>query len=180
MLDGAVAAPDRVVRRLDPGPNADPFVSAIFACFELFLSAVYAGIAERALEVAIDAATARTSARTGRPRSEDPGVRRRIAEAALALDGVAPQLVGLARDLADGTDHGEYWFALLSGAKVRTVQTAREVVDAAVRVVGGATYFAGNELGRLQRDVLAGVFHPSSDDGALATIANARLGPLPD
>ncbi|WP_353816357.1 acyl-CoA dehydrogenase family protein [Agromyces sp. SYSU T00266] len=180
VLDGAVAAPDRIVRRLDPGPNPDPFVFAIFACFELFLSAVYAGLAERALAIAVDAARSRTSARTGLPRSEDPAVRRRIAEAALALDGVPPQLVGLADDVADGTDHGPFWFAKLSGAKVRTVQVARDVVDAAVRVAGGATYFAGNELGRLQRDVLAGVFHPSSDDSALNTIANAWLGPVQD
>ncbi|RXZ48370.1 acyl-CoA dehydrogenase family protein [Agromyces binzhouensis] len=180
VLDGAVVAPDRVVRRLDPGPDPDPFVFAIFACFELFLSAVYAGLAERALALAVDAARSRTSARTGLPRSEDPSVRRRIAEAALALDGVPPQLVGLANDVADGTDHGALWFAKLSGVKVRTVQTARDVVDAAVRVAGGATYFAGNELGRLQRDVLAGVFHPSSDDAALNTIANAWLGPVQD
>jgi len=180
VLDGAVAAQDRIVRRLDPGPNADPFVFAIFACFELFLSAVYAGLAERALALAVHSARSRTSARTGLPRSEDPAVRRRIAEAALALDGVQPQLVGLAVDVADGTDHGAFWFAKLSGVKVRTVQAARDVVDAAVRVAGGATYFAGNELGRLQRDVLAGGFHPSSDDSALNTIANAWLGPVQD
>jgi alkylation response protein AidB-like acyl-CoA dehydrogenase len=180
VLSGAVVAPDRIIRRLDPGPSPDPFVFAIFACFELFLSSVYAGLAERALAIAIDAARSRTSARTGRPRSEDPAVRHRIAEAALALDGIGPQLVGLARDVTEDTDHGVFWFAKLSGVKVRTVQTARDVVDAAVRVAGGATYFAGDELGRLQRDVLAGVFHPTSDDAALNTIANAWLGPVQD
>jgi alkylation response protein AidB-like acyl-CoA dehydrogenase len=180
VLDGAVAEAARIVRRLDPGPNPDPFVFAIFACFELFLSSVYAGIASRALELAAESARSRVSAKTGRPRSEDPDVRRRIAGAALALDAIPPQLVTLARDVADGVDHGALWFAKLSGVKVRTVETAREVVDRAVRVAGGAAYFAGNELGRLQRDVLAGVFHPSSEDAALATIANAWLGPVPD
>lgn len=178
VLDGALAAADRVVRRLDPGPNRDPFVFAIFACFELFLSSVYAGVATRALELAADSARSRVSAKTGKARSEDPDVRRRIAEAALALDAIPPQLVSLARDVADGVDHGAFWFAKLSGVKVRTVETARDVVDRAVRVGGGATYFAGNELGRLQRDVLAGVFHPSSEDAALSTIANAWLGPV--
>ena len=180
VLDGAVAAPDRVVRRLDPGPDPDPFVFAIFACFELFLSSVYAGLATRALELAIETARARVSAKTGKPRSDDPDMRRRMAEAALALDAVPPQLLALARDVRDGVDHGPFWFAKLSGVKVRTVQTAREVVDRAVQVSGGGTYFAGNELGRLQRDVLAGGFHPSSEDAALTTIANAWLGPVAD
>ncbi|MFE5673455.1 acyl-CoA dehydrogenase family protein [Agromyces sp. NPDC056523] len=180
VLDGAVAAPDRVVRRLDPGPNPDPFVFAIFACFELFLSSVYAGLATRALDLAIESARARVSKKTGNPRSEDPDARRRIAEAALALDAVPPQLLSLARDVSDGVDHGAFWFAKLSGVKVRTVQTAREVVERAVQVSGGGTYFDGNELGRLQRDVLAGVFHPSSEDAALTTIANAWLGPVTD
>ncbi|GGI47969.1 alkylation response protein AidB-like acyl-CoA dehydrogenase [Agromyces flavus] len=180
VLDGAVAAPDRVVRRLDPGPNPDPFVFAIFACFELFLSSVYAGLAARALDLAIESARARVSKKTGKPRSEDPDARRRIASAALALDAVPPQLLSLARDVRDGVDHGPFWFAKLSGVKVRTVQTAREVVERAVQVSGGGTYFAGDELGRLQRDVLAGVFHPSSEDAALTTIANAWLGPVTD
>jgi alkylation response protein AidB-like acyl-CoA dehydrogenase len=180
VLDGAVAEADRIVRRLDPGPSPDPFVFAIFACFELFLSSVYAGIAARALELAAESARARVSAKTGRARSEDPDVRRRIAGAALAFGAIPPQLVSLSRDVAEGVDHGALWFAELSGVKVRTVETAREVVDRAVRVAGGASYFAGNELGRLQRDVLAGVFHPSSEDAALATIADAWLGPVPD
>ena len=38
VLDGAFAAPDRIVRRLDPGPNADPLIFGIFASFELLLA----------------------------------------------------------------------------------------------------------------------------------------------
>lgn len=177
VLDGAVAASDRIVRRLDPGPNADPLVFAIFACFELLLSSVYAGISERALELAVAAAQRRTSMKTGLPLAQDPDVRRRIADAALLHDAIGPQLTGLARDVETGVDHGAHWFAKLSGVKVRATEGARQVVDQCVRVAGGSTYFAGDELGRLQRDVLAGVFHPSSDDSARQTIANAWLGP---
>jgi len=178
VLDGAVAASDRIVRRLDPGPNPDPLVFAIFACFELLLGAVYTGIAARALDLAVAAAKRRTSMKTGATLSQEPDVRRRIADAALLHDGIEPQLVALARDVDAEVDHGAYWFAKLSGVKVRATETAREVVDRCVRVAGGSTYFAGDELGRLQRDVLAGVFHPSTDDSARQTIANARLGPV--
>ena len=178
VLDGAVAASDRIVRRLDPGPNPDPLVFAIFACFELLLGAVYTGIGARALELAVAAARRRSSMKTGLVLSQEPDVRRRIAEAALLQDGIELQLLALARDVDERVDHGPRWFAKLSGMKVRATETARQVVDQCVRVGGGSTYFAGDELGRLQRDVLAGVFHPSSDDAAKQTIATAWLGPI--
>lgn len=179
ILDGAFAAPDRIVRRLDPGPNADPLIFGIFACFELLLGAVYTGVGARALELAISAARRRTSMKAeGRPLADDPDVRWRIADAALAHDAIEPQLVALARDVDARVDHGAFWFAKLSGVKVRATETAKHVVDQAVRVAGGSSYFAGSELGRLYRDVLAGVFHPSDDESAHATIANAWIGPV--
>ncbi|QEO15359.1 acyl-CoA dehydrogenase [Agromyces intestinalis] len=179
VLDGAYAAPDRIVRRLEPGPNADPLIFGIFACFELLLGAVYTGIGARALELAVAAARRRTSMKNeGRPLADDPDIRWRIADAALAHDAIEPQLVSLARDVDGVVDHGAFWFAKLSGAKVRATETAKHVVDQAVRVAGGSSYFAGSELGRLYRDVLAGVFHPSDDESAHSTIANAWLGPV--
>ena len=179
VLDGAYAPPDRIVRRLDPGPNADPLIFGIFACFELLLAAVYAGIGARALDLAVAAAHRRTSMKSdGRPLAQDPDIRHRVAEAALAQDAIEPQLLSLARDLDDLVDHGPFWFAKLAGLKVRATETAKDVVDQAVRVAGGSSYFAGSELGRLYRDVLAGVFHPSDDESAHATIANAWLGPV--
>ncbi|UOE45822.1 acyl-CoA dehydrogenase family protein [Agromyces larvae] len=179
VLDGAYAAPDRIVRRLDPGPNADPFIFGIFACFELLLGAVYTGIGGRALDLAVAAARRRTSMKhDGRPLSEDPDIRWRVADAALAHDAIEPQLVSLARDVDALVDHGALWYAKLSGAKVRATETAKHVVDQAVRVAGGSTYFTGSELGRLYRDVLAGIFHPSDDESAHSTIANAWLGPV--
>jgi alkylation response protein AidB-like acyl-CoA dehydrogenase len=181
VLDGAFAPHDRIVRRLDPGPSADPFIFAVFANFELLLGAVYAGIGARALELAVLAAGRRTSMRhDGRPLAHDPDIRWRVADAAIAMDGIPPQLATLARDVDARVDHGALWFAKLSGVKIRATETAKDVVDQAVRVAGGSSYFSGNELGRLYRDVLAGIFHPSDAESAHATVANAWLGPLPD
>lgn len=179
VLDGAFAADDRIVRRLDPGPNADPLIFGIFANFELLLASVYAGIGDRALQLAVAAAHRRTSMkRDGAPLSHDPDIRWRIADAALAQEAIEPQLLAIARDLDGLVDHGAFWFAKLVGVKVRATETAKHVVDQAVRVSGGSTYFAGSELGRLYRDVLAGIFHPSDDESAHATVANAWLGPI--
>jgi len=179
VLDGAFAASDRIVRRLDPGPNADPLIFGIFANFELLLASVYAGIGDRALDLAVTAARRRTSMKNGgAPLSQDPDIRWRIADAALAQEAIAPQLLAIARDLDEQVDHGAFWFAKLVGVKVRATETAKLVVDQAVRVSGGSTYFAGSELGRLYRDVLAGIFHPSDDESAHSTVANAWLGPI--
>ncbi|WEO76546.1 acyl-CoA/acyl-ACP dehydrogenase [Cryobacterium sp. SO2] len=181
LLDGAHAPADRVVRRLPPGPVNDPLIFGIFATFEILLSAVYTGLAQRALELGVAAAKRRRSAKNdGRALAQDPDIRRRIAEAAMLLDALWPQIETLARDVDAVTDHGPFWFAKLAGLKHRSVESAKQVVDLMLRVNGGASYFAGDELGRLYRDVLAGLFHPSNADSAHATVAAAWLGPLDD
>ncbi|WP_104091551.1 acyl-CoA dehydrogenase family protein [Arthrobacter sp. GMC3] len=179
VLDGAVAAPERVFRRLPVGPNADPLIFAIFACFETLLAAVYTGLGERALQIGVETVHRRKSQKNGgKSYAQDPDIRWRIADAAIAMDGLYPQLDSLARDVDDLADHAGMWFPKLVGLKVRATETARTVVDLIIRVSGGGSYFAGSELGRLYRDVLAGMFHPSDDESAHSTIATAWLGPL--
>lgn len=179
VLDGAYARPERVYRSLPPGPSADPFIFALFATFEILLAAVYTGIGQRAVELAVAAAHRRTSMKNdGRTYAQDPDIRWKIATAAIAQDGMLPQITSLARDVDELADHGSQWFPRLVGLKVRATENARVVVDQALRVSGGGSYFAGNELGRLYRDVLAGIFHPSDDESAHATVANALLGPI--
>lgn len=179
VLRHAVARPDRVVRRLPPGPNPDPLIFGVFVTFEILLAAVYAGISHRAVELAVEAARRRTSLKhSGAPRSDDPDVRRRVATAALLDDALDAQVLGLARDVDALADHGPRWFAKASGLKVRVTEQAKAVVDQAVLVGGGSGYAAASELSRLYRDVLAGAFNPSTADSALTTIATATLGPV--
>lgn len=177
-VNGAIAHADHVVRRIDPGPSADPIVFGIFSVFELLLASVYTGIARRALELAVDAATRRRSKKTGEPLSQDPDIRWRIAGMGIAYDALPPQIAALTRDVDDLVDHGMRWFSLLSGVKHRAVTMAKHVVDEAMLVAGGSSYFTRNELSRLYRDVLAGLFHPSDPESAHSTAASAWLGPL--
>lgn len=177
-LDGAVAAADRVFGYRKTGPSADPLVFAIFANFEILLSAVYTGIAQRALDIAVASAGRRRSMKTGISGDQNPNTRWKIADAAIALDGVVPQLEALAADVDELVDHGSQWFRKLTGLKLRATRNARYVVDQAVRVAGGSTFFNSSELGRLYRDVLAGGFHPSNEDSVHNTVATAILGPL--
>lgn len=178
MLEGAPVPPDRIARVLSVGPNADPFVFAIFASFELLLSAVYAGIGERALQLAVESARSRTSLRAGGASlAHDPDIRSAIAEAAIVQEGSYADLFSLARDVDAAIDHGAVWFPKLVGTKVRITRNARDVVDRAVSIVGGSAYRSESELARLARDVVAGQFHPSNDRSARRTIANHLLGP---
>ncbi len=179
-LNGAIAAPAHVVRRIGPGPSADPIVFGIFSAFELLLASVYTGIARRALDIAVATVQTRHSKKTGATYDQDPDVRWRIADMALAYDALPPQISALARDVDAGVDHGARWFALLSGVKHRAVVMAKHVVDDAMLTAGGGSYFASNELSRLYRDVLAGFFHPSDPESAHSTAAAAWLGPVQD
>ena len=95
----------------------------------------------------------------------------RIRRAAAA----APEIC---RDIDDRVDHGRRWFSLLAGVKHRAVSMAKSVVDDAILVSGGSSYFSGSELSRLYRDVIAGMFHPSDPESAHTTVATAWLGPL--
>ena len=126
VLDGAYSPANRIIRRLDPGPNPDSLVFAIFSNFEILLSAVYTGIGQRALELAVAAAHRRTSLKAGgRSYAQDPDIRWRIADAALALDALAPQLSSLASDVDSRVHHGAAWFRYLTGAEHRSTETAR-------------------------------------------------------
>ncbi|WP_174844897.1 acyl-CoA dehydrogenase family protein [Cryobacterium sp. TMS1-13-1] len=180
VLDGALARPDRVVRRLPIGPNGDPLVAGIFANFEILLSAVYTGIGQRALELAALGANRRTSLKNeGRTHAQDPVARWRVGDLVIAMDGIYPQIDALARAVDERLFAvGPAWFAQLSGLKYRATQNAKFVVDTAVQVAGGSAYAASSELARLYRDVLAGFFHPSDADSAHATAAASVLGPL--
>ena len=179
VLKNAVVSAERVARILPVGPSGDPFIFGIFSSFLLLIASVYAGIADRALELAVEASHRRTSLKNdGRAYDQDPDIRWRAADAALALDALAPQIDTLAADVDNLVDHGADWFRLLTGVKHRSTETARYVVDQAMRLGGGGAYRASSELARLQRDVLAGIYHPSDTESVHNTVANNLLGPI--
>ena len=179
-LDSAVVTDERVARILPVGPSGDAYTLAISANFHTLIASVYAGIADRALDLAVESAQHKTSLRAGgTPQALDPDIRWRMADAALALDALAPQLQAVARDRDHGLDRGTRWYRDLAGLKHRSVETARHVVDQAMRIAGGGAYRSSAELSRLQRDVLAGIYHPSDTEAVHATVAADLLGPLP-
>ena len=177
-LHGVVAPADRVVRTVAPGPNPDPIVFGIFSVFEVLLASVYTGIARRALDLAVETVQKRRSKNSGATYSQDPDIRWRIADMALAYDAVPMQIATIAHDVDAVADRGASWFFSLSGLKHRAVVMAKQVADDAMLVSGGSSYFTRTELSRIYRDVLAGMFHPSDPESAHATAASFWLGPV--
>jgi alkylation response protein AidB-like acyl-CoA dehydrogenase len=179
VLTGVVVPAERIARVLPVGPSGDPFIFGIFANFLLLIASVYAGVADRALELGAEAVGKRTSLKNdGALYSQDPDIRWRLADAALALDALGPQIETLSADVDGLVNHGAAWFRKLTGVKHRATETARYVVDQSARVAGGGGYRTSSELARLQRDVLAGIYHPSDTESVHNTVATNLLGPL--
>jgi alkylation response protein AidB-like acyl-CoA dehydrogenase len=171
-LDGVVVSPERVARRIPAGPNQDDFTVVIFQNFLLLVSSVYAGIADRALELSVQAALQKKSSLGDDTVSADnPDIRWRVADQAIQVDALGPQLETYAAWVDQGRQMHPHWFRLLSGVKHNSVETARRVVDQAMRVSGGGGYRTTHELSRLQRDVLAGIYHPSDTEAVHQTVA---------
>lgn len=177
ILDGAVAPSSQILTVTDPGPSTDPVVFGIFANFELLLAATYQGIGQRAVQVGADHVQARHSVKNNATYASDPDIRWRLADAAITMDAVGPQIRELARDFDAGTDRGPLWMPQLSAAKNSAAEASLHAVDQAVRACGGASYYATHELSRLYRDVLAGLFQPSDQESLHAAWANVVLGP---
>lgn len=177
VLDRVAAPADRIVRRIPPGPTMDPFIFGIFANFEILLASVYTGVAQRALDVAVEVVKKRKSMKNqGAPYSNDPDIRWRLADAAIQLDGLFPQIAQIARDVDEQVDRGGLWLPQLSAVKSRATEVAVDVVEKAIRASGGSSYFNRHELSRLYRDVLAGIFHPSDDESVHGAWGNVLLG----
>ena len=177
-LEGVTVPDDRILTVTDPGPSQDPVVFGIFAHFEILLAATYQGVGERAVQVAAEHVKARRSVKNRTTYSNDPDIRWRIAEAALAMNAVGPQIRELARDVEAGADRGAAWMPQLSAVKNAAAEATLRAVEQAMRACGGSAYYNSHELSRLYRDALAGIFQPSDQESLHGAWANLVLGPV--
>ncbi|MCI1676315.1 MAG: acyl-CoA/acyl-ACP dehydrogenase [Ancrocorticia sp.] len=180
LLKGAHAPEAQILTRTIPGPSKDPVVFGIFSHFEILLAATYAGVGERAVEIAVEHVKTRKSVKNNTVYANDPDIRWRIAEAALIMNSVGPQIRELARDVDNGVDRGSAWMPQLSAVKNAAAEASLRAVEQAIRACGGSSYFNRNELSRLYRDVVAGIFQPSDQESLHGAWANLLLGPVRD
>lgn len=174
-LDDVPMAADRVVRRLPVGPQPDLLPFAIAANFQLLIASVYAGVAQRALEVAAAGLTQRRSAKSGTTLAEVPESRVRIADAHLEYLTVPALLDSATRDFDELIDHGAGWSPRLVGARLHATAAARRMAEVALLCAGGSGFGNAHEASRLYRDAAAGMFHPPAADAARPLFAAALL-----
>lgn len=180
LLEGAGVKAEQVLGRVDPGPNLDPVVLGIFANFEILLAATYAGVGERAIEVAVDHVKKRRSVMNQTVYANDPAIRWRLAEAALLMNAVGPQIREMAALVESDAEPNLGWLPRLSAVKNAASEASLRVVEQCIRACGGSSYYDKNELSRLYRDVLAGLFQPSDQESLHGAWANMLLGPVGD
>jgi alkylation response protein AidB-like acyl-CoA dehydrogenase len=179
ILENVFVPDSRIGRVVPAGDASDPFIIAMAMWPLSLIATVYLGIAERALELAVQSATRKSSIAIPRGTyAYNPFVQHQIAEMFLELDAAAATVDMFVADWTAGVDHGDAWTPKVYAMKWRAVEAAKRVVDIALDVSGGAGMFAGNELERLYRDVRCGGFHPGNDALTHELVGKSVLGVL--
>ena len=179
VLDDVFVPDDRIGRVVPAGDGSDPFLVAMTMWPLSLMAAVYLGIADRALELAVRSARRKTSVAIERGAyAYNPFVQHQVAQMYLELDAASATLDRFVADWVAGADHGDEWVPKVYAMKWRAVEAAKRVVDIALDVTGGAGMFTGNELERLYRDVRCGGFHPGNDALTHELVGKSLLGIL--
>lgn len=173
-LDGVRIDARDIAAKIAPFDGRDPLVLAIFSSFSVLTAAVYAGIADRALELATEAARRPVQRADGSAgtRLDDPDLAAKLTDAVLAHRSSLDALELLARDVDEQRARSD-WFLALAAARNLVTDEARSAVDVALRLVGARGFQTDSELARLYRDVLAGMFHPSSSRALAKTVRDS-------
>ncbi|HEY1282380.1 MAG TPA: acyl-CoA dehydrogenase family protein [Acidimicrobiales bacterium] len=159
VLDGVFVPDDHVVRVLPAGDPNDRWFGTMSAWAFLQFGGVYLGIADRAVELAVE--SARTKSSIAIPRGAmayNPEIQHAVAQMYFDRLTAGTLLDTSADDWAAGKAHADWPARILAVKKVAT-DAAKAVVERAQEVAGGAAIATGHELERLYRDVRCGWFN---------------------
>lgn len=141
--------------------------------FAPVVGATYWGIGAGALEAAVHRLAGPGGARPGRG---DDLVDRQVGLAATRLRVAWWSLLGAVTEAGSDPALDEPTMAMLMAAKREAVLAAGEVVDVAMGLAGGSSFFRGSPLERAWRDVRAGTFHPLDPELTLRAVGRVALG----
>ncbi len=170
--DVPVAAPDLIVRR-SLAANRDA-MSGGGAWFPLLVGAATLGVSEAARDYAVNFVRDRNPGGTG-TLATIPYVREQIGRIDSKLIAARTMLFGAAADWERHPALREQLAPRVATAKVLTTNTAIEVTDLAMRLVGGVALQRSEPLERYFRDVRSGIVNPPIEARALEQIARRAL-----
>lgn len=164
-----VFVPDSMVLGRRPLGKLDPSLRAAYIHGLPILSAPYWGIAAAARDEALHCAAARGQV-------EEPGVQRLTGTMNLFLRRSWWALMGALDELPQGFEPTPERLVAVAAAKHEVTTAAIEVVDTAMEVVGGVSFYRRSPLERAYRDVRAGKYHPFTPEVALRYAGRVSLG----
>jgi alkylation response protein AidB-like acyl-CoA dehydrogenase len=173
VLDDVVVPLDKISARRPYGELGAPLMLAALH-FAPIGGACYLGIACGARDVAVDGATA--GARGPSAMASLPRVHRQVGLMDAKLRRSWWSLMGSLDELGDQPQPGPASLSTVMVAKRQAVLDAIAVVDLAMDVLGGRSYFRRSPLERAYRDVRAGTFHPFPPETTLAYAGKVALG----
>lgn len=140
----------------------------------LLIPATYLGIAQAARDYAVKFATEHSPNSIKGTIAELPNVQTLIGEMDLALTNARFTLYGVAALYEDPAKKSEI-INEVNIAKHVVTNTAIEVVDKAMRLVGAKSLQRANPLQRYYRDVRAGLHNPPMDDLTIKRLAETAI-----
>ncbi len=181
VLDGCFVPDSMILRVLPAGASGmDYYVLCLFAWALGGFANVYYGQAQKAFDTVVASIEKRTSIALSRPLKYHAEVQHELADMWIDLDSIGPSLDGLANDWVSGVDHGAMWGAKLIAAKYRAVNSAWNVVDKGLDLMGGFGIFKQSGYERLWRDARLGRIHPGNSALSHEFVAKTVLGINPD
>ncbi|MGK2949777.1 MAG: acyl-CoA dehydrogenase family protein [Acidimicrobiales bacterium] len=181
VLEGAFV-PDHLVASVSPAGNAGAglFHLNVMAWALLGFGTVYAGIAQRAFDLAVASAKGKTTLALNRTQAHHPEVQRGVAEMRMTLESIDGHLGTVCREWSEGVDHGAEWPIKIVAAKHMTVTSAWSVIDRALELAGGGGLAKRNRLEQIFRDGRLGRVHPTNPADSYEIVAKGSLGIDPD
>jgi len=162
-----VAVPDELVVGRRPLGKLDPTLRANYIHAIPIISAVYLGIGMAARDETVRLALSRG-------RAENRLVQRQVGAMDVRLRTLCWSLLGALEEFRDGYQPTPEMMNAVWTAKHQVTLGAVEVVDQAMELAGGSSFYRSSPLERAYRDVRAGKYHPLTPE--LALVYAGRLG----
>ncbi|MBD3107545.1 acyl-CoA/acyl-ACP dehydrogenase [Bacillus sp. AGMB 02131] len=168
VLDQVILPEDALVE-INDGPRSNNING-----WALHIPAVYLGIAQAARDYAVRFASSYTPNSLPGPIGDLPHVQDKIGQIELKLMAARHFIYSVAEKVESESTHAHISNEL-GAAKNIVVNSAIEIVDLAMRIVGAKSLQNNNPLNRYYRDVRAGLHNPPMDDMTIIKLAQAAL-----